>query len=249
MTNYYTRDKLKMINTNVENHCKDAHFTNIETTNVRRDVRYFGVDLFTVDGKLFNQIHYNSDSKTLHFTPKGKSKGKYMDDFIKIFNKGIKCNDSNYLLSENSEFYLTPFRYGFIIILDKINDLSTVKRCFNLEGILLTKVKDTLSSNGELNREGLEYTAVYKDTVLTKLERNNSKSINNNINKVQSQTTYRVDESTTSLEDTKVSISKSQPGERNMKPEEYILRKNSSKNNIHIHKPSKILHFKLFYAV
>lgn len=176
MTTYYTRDKLKMININIENHCKAAQFTNVETTNVKRDVRYFGVDLFTVDGKLLNQLHYNSDIKMLHFTPKGKSKGKYMEDFIKIFNIGITCNDSNYLLSENSEFYLTPFRYGFIIILDKINNLSTVKRCFNMDGKLLTKVKDTLNPNGELNREGLEYTAVYKDTDITKIERNNSKS-------------------------------------------------------------------------
>ena len=182
MTSYYTRNKLKMINANVENHCKAAQFNNVETTNVRRDVRLFGVDLFTVDGELLNKLFFNLDSKRLQISSDNKYKGKYMVNFIKKFNRGIICNDLNYSLSENSEFYLSPYRNKFIIVLDKNNNnLSVNKRCFNMDGELLTKVKDTLTSNGELNREGEKYKAIYKDTVIIHLERkvfsNSSKSI------------------------------------------------------------------------
>jgi hypothetical protein len=182
MTSYYTQDKLREINTNVENLCKATQFTKVETTNVRRDVRFFGVDLFIVNGKPFNQLLYNSDSKKLHYNSDSKKlhlSSKYMAYFIEMFNKGITCNDPNYLLSGNSEFYLAFYRYYFIIILDKINNHSTNKRCFNMDGDLLTEVKDTLSTDGELKREGLEYKAIFKDTVITHLER---KIINNNNN-------------------------------------------------------------------
>jgi len=218
---YYTRDKLKLIYENVDKYCKDAQFTPVERFNVRRDVRYFGVDLFTVNGELFKKLDYNLDSKMLHHTSKDKTRVNYMADFIEKFNKGITCKDPNYLLSENSEFYLNSYRTNFIIILDKINDLTTNKRCFNMEGDLLTKVQDTLNTKGELNREGLEYTAVYKETIINKLERNSSISSSD---KEQSQTTDSVDKiqhkdlqqttpvgrSITLPEDSKVSISKSQ---------------------------------------
>jgi len=169
-TYYYTQNQLKTIRTNVENHCKAAQFNDVETTNVRRDVRFFGVDLFTVNGKLLNKLHYNSDSKMLNLS----SKDKDMAYFIKTFNKGIISKDLNYIISDNSEFYLAFYRYNFIIILDRINNHSTNKRCFNMDGDLLTKVKDTLYSNGELNREGEEYKATFKDTVITHLERKSS---------------------------------------------------------------------------
>src|SRR5436853_7463564 len=112
---------------------------------------------------------YRLDNKMLNLLSKGIDKD--MSNFIKKFNRGIIAENPDYILNDNSVFFIAIYRgRKFIIILDKISNIKINKRCFNIKGDLLTKVQDTLSSNGDLNREGEEYKAIYKDSVIIHLE-------------------------------------------------------------------------------
>lgn len=256
MTRYYihyttftgvrSRNKLKILNLNEM--ALKAKFSKIEITNVKRDFKVFGVNLLTIDGKPLNITRSNSDGVILNISPSIKT----MDIFISVFNKGILSKHHDYLLN-NNEFYLIKYRGDdFIVILDKINNLVINKRCFNKYGEFLTKVQDTLLSNGELNRDGEGYKAIYKETVITHLERkikilNSSKSIHNT-NKLQHQDIQQ-SKVTSQVEDSKVSISKSQSEEHNTKVKEDITYQKIFKNTILNPTPYKILHLIFLYVI
>jgi len=161
------QSQYELINLDVVN--SKVRFTSEELTKVKRDFRYFSADLSKVNGEAIKVVRSKLDSKILDISSNDKDKD--LSVFIKKFNRNIISNNPDYLLNDNSEFFLLNYRGGFIIILDKINNVIANKRCFNKKGVLLTKVQDTLSSNGELNREGEEYKAVFIDTVIIHLER------------------------------------------------------------------------------
>src|SRR6185436_5483043 len=165
---------LRMKNLDIVN--LQAKFSKDEIATVNRDFKVFGLLFNNETLSALNTKRSDLDGKILNISPKFKG----MTVFIESFNEGVLSNNPDYLLDNNSEFHLIKYRgRNFIIILDKINNLVTNKRCFNMSGVLFTKVKDTLSTEGELhregelNKEGEEYKAIFKDTILTHLERNN----------------------------------------------------------------------------
>lgn len=66
--------------------------------------------------------------------------------FIEKFNKEIKRKNNSYTYNEFSKFYLVDFeaRY-YVIVYDVIDSNTSTKRCFNINGSLITQVKDILS--------------------------------------------------------------------------------------------------------
>lgn len=158
----------KLINLDVVN--RKVRFSSEELTNVKRDFRFFSSELSNVYGEVFNMKVSGLDNKMLNILSAGTD--KEMLNFIKKFNRGIISENPNYILNDQSVFFIALYRERkFIVILDKINNLKTNKRCFNIKGDILTKVQDTLSSNGELIRDGEKYKAIYKDSVIIHLER------------------------------------------------------------------------------
>src|SRR5581483_7736934 len=154
MSTYSTTATTRKIKKNITNL---AVLKNKEdVSEVKRDFRFFGCDLFTINSKPLNTKL--SDGKISSISHMNEN-----DDiaiFIKMFNKGNESNKVNYYLNNDSEFYLTDYyNKKFVIILDKINNLSSNKRCFNMNCVLFAKVQDTLNPNGELKRDGEKYTA------------------------------------------------------------------------------------------
>lgn len=154
--------KLKITNLNT---IKD-NFSSVEIRNINRELNFFGVNLLYINGLSLNielkdgLINISQESLQSLNTQQEND----VLNFIKVFNKGIKSNNPNYLLN-NTKFYLLNYRNkNLILTLDQIDDLRVNKKCFDLDGNLIVKVKDTLKSNGELSREDENSILIYKGT-------------------------------------------------------------------------------------
>lgn len=174
MNTYYNYSTLSRENvptnnsktTNLSEVLTKAGLSKNEITVVKRDFKLFGIDLltFTSECRPLKLIRSKHNSEMLKFSHNALYKIINLLTFLDIFNEGIKENKVDYFFTDYSEFYLSEYLgRNFIIILDKIDNLTVNKRCFNMNGDLLTKVQDSLTSNGILNREGVNYTIKYRD--------------------------------------------------------------------------------------
>jgi DNA polymerase type B, organellar and viral len=91
----------------------------------------------------------------------------YSHVFKDKFDKEIKRNNYNYIYNSFSKFYLVDFngRY-YVIVYDDIDGNTSRKRCFNINGSLITQVKDILSVDEGVVGYNPMFIRVYKNKTI-----------------------------------------------------------------------------------
>jgi len=154
-------DKIKISNLDIVKHDN----SDFDVTGFKRELDLFGNNLFNIKGAPLNAKIINGKlviSNTFDL--------ENLDMFLDRFNENI--TDINYRINELSEFFLVyRNNRAYIIILDRLSLNIVEKRSFNFYGNFLSKIKDTINSEGELIREDRNTTIVLKNDTIISLER------------------------------------------------------------------------------
>lgn len=154
--------KLKISELNL---VKQKH-PNANLTNINKDLTVFGnifgavngspLNAKMVDGKLNISNTYDIED---------------LDKFLEEYNNNMTINKTgDYLVNDSSRFYLVSRSNRSFIITVNISDDGNIvyKRCFNIYGDLVSKIKESLNNDGTFSRDNRNSTTIYKgDTIIS----------------------------------------------------------------------------------